>query len=110
MTVQVAEYRATFSRFDADGSGNIDAEELGKLIRVLGSVWHLGEILSFLTQRTGKCVLLLKQAQVELFLSLIIYTKKSLTNFVIVCLSHFIDNCFTFNFHFSSPYNTLEIF
>ena len=33
---QIAEYKATFDRFDADGNGSIDAEELGKLIRVLG--------------------------------------------------------------------------
>ena len=32
---QVEEYKATFNRFDADGSGSIDAEELGKLIREL---------------------------------------------------------------------------
>ena len=33
---QIGEYRSTFNRFDADGNGSIDAEELGKLIRVLG--------------------------------------------------------------------------
>ena len=35
---QINEYRETFNRFDADGNGSIDAEELGKLIRVLGWV------------------------------------------------------------------------
>ena len=29
-------YRATFNKFDTDGGGAIDSEELGKLIRVLG--------------------------------------------------------------------------
>ena len=34
--LQEGEYRETFDKFDADGSGSIDAQELGKLIRVLG--------------------------------------------------------------------------
>ena len=32
----ISSYRATFTRFDVDGGGAIDADELGKLIRVLG--------------------------------------------------------------------------
>ena len=35
---EVAAYRATFTKFDVDGGGAIDAAELGRLIRVLGSV------------------------------------------------------------------------
>ena len=33
---EVAAYRATFTKFDVDGGGAIDAAELGRLIRVLG--------------------------------------------------------------------------
>ena len=33
---EIAAYRATFNRFDTDGGGAIDSEELGKLVRVLG--------------------------------------------------------------------------
>ena len=33
---EIAAYKATFKKFDADGGGAIDAAELGKLIRVLG--------------------------------------------------------------------------
>ena len=32
----ISAYRATFTRFDVDGGGAIDTDELGKLIRVLG--------------------------------------------------------------------------
>ena len=32
----ILSYRATFTRFDVDGGGAIDTDELGKLIRVLG--------------------------------------------------------------------------
>ena len=35
---EVAAYRATFTKFDVDGGGAIDAAELGRLIRVLGLV------------------------------------------------------------------------
>ena len=35
---EIAVYRATFKKFDTDGGGAIDSEELGKLIRVLGLV------------------------------------------------------------------------
>ena len=35
---EIAAYKATFKKFDADGGGAIDAAELGKLIRVLGYV------------------------------------------------------------------------
>ena len=33
---EIAAYRDTFTKFDVDGGGAIDAAELGKLIRVLG--------------------------------------------------------------------------
>ena len=33
---EIAAYKATFRKFDTDGGGAIDSEELGKLIRVLG--------------------------------------------------------------------------
>lgn len=33
---EIAAYRDTFNKFDADGGGAIDTAELGKLIRVLG--------------------------------------------------------------------------
>ena len=33
---ELAAYKATFKKFDTDGGGSIDADELGKLIRVLG--------------------------------------------------------------------------
>ena len=36
---EIAAYRATFTKFDVDGGGAIDAAELGKLIRVLGWAW-----------------------------------------------------------------------
>ena len=32
------EYRQTFKKFDTDGSNTIDTQELGQMIRVLGSV------------------------------------------------------------------------
>ena len=32
----IAAYRSTFTRFDVDGGGAIDSDELGKMIRVLG--------------------------------------------------------------------------
>merc|ERR1712107_469240 len=41
---EINEYRETFNRFDADGNGSIDAEELGKLIRVLGLNPSDGEV------------------------------------------------------------------
>ena len=34
----IAAYQATITRFDLDGGGAIDADELGTLIRVLGYV------------------------------------------------------------------------
>ena len=33
---ETAVYKETFKKFDTDGGGAIDSEELGKLIRVLG--------------------------------------------------------------------------
>ena len=33
---EIAVYKETFKKFDTDGGGAIDSEELGKLIRVLG--------------------------------------------------------------------------
>ena len=33
---EIEDYKATFDKFDADGGGTIDSQELGKLIRVLG--------------------------------------------------------------------------
>ena len=33
---EIADYRETFDKFDADGGGTIDSQELGRLIRVLG--------------------------------------------------------------------------
>ena len=33
---ELEDYRQTFNRFDADGGGTIDSDELGTLIRVLG--------------------------------------------------------------------------
>ena len=33
---EIEDYKVTFDKFDADGGGTIDSQELGKLIRVLG--------------------------------------------------------------------------
>ena len=33
---ETAVYKETFKKFDTDGGGAIDSEELGKLVRVLG--------------------------------------------------------------------------
>ena len=33
---EIEDYKETFDKFDADGGGTIDSQELGKLIRVLG--------------------------------------------------------------------------
>ena len=38
---EIAAYRDTFTKFDVDGGGAIDAAELGKLIRVLGYVMRM---------------------------------------------------------------------
>ena len=38
---EIAAYRDTFTKFDVDGGGAIDAAELGKLIRVLGYVMRI---------------------------------------------------------------------
>ena len=35
---EIDEYRETFNKFDTDKGGTIDTKELGKLVRVLGSV------------------------------------------------------------------------
>ena len=51
---QINEYRETFNRFDADGNGSIDAEELGKLIRVLGWVGIYFQI-TYITCSIGNC-------------------------------------------------------
>ena len=51
---QINEYRETFNRFDADGNGSIDAEELGKLIRVLGWVGIYFQII-YITCSIGNC-------------------------------------------------------
>ena len=37
---EVADYKRVFNKFDKDKGGSIDADELGKLVRVLGSVLH----------------------------------------------------------------------
>ena len=45
------EYRQTFKKFDTDGSNTIDTQELGQMIRVLGSVsacLHCAELFTFL--------------------------------------------------------------
>ena len=45
------EYRQTFKKFDTDGSNTIDTQELGQMIRVLGSVWaclQCAELFTFL--------------------------------------------------------------
>ena len=46
---EIAVYRATFKKFDTDGGGSIDSEELGKLIRVLGLVLTLKSLSSTIT-------------------------------------------------------------
>ena len=37
---EVADYKRVFNKFDKDKGGSIDADELGKRVRVLGSDLH----------------------------------------------------------------------
>ena len=37
---EVADYKRVFNKFDKDKGGSIDADELGKLVRVLGLVFQ----------------------------------------------------------------------
>ena len=41
---EVADYKRVFNKFDKDKGGSIDADELGKMVRVLGSVLHYTDI------------------------------------------------------------------
>ena len=41
---EVADYKRVFNKFDKDKGGSIDADKLGKLVRVLGSVLHYTDI------------------------------------------------------------------
>ena len=41
---EIADYKRVFNKFDRDNGGSIDADELGKLVRVLGLVQFINNI------------------------------------------------------------------